>query len=610
MPHLSLTDYGVIGNQSSSALVSRLGSIDWCCFPDLDSPSHFGALLDEAQGGRFQIVPQGDYRSQQRHLQRTQVLETTFETPSGRAILIDWMPMTQQESEKPVIYRRIRVIHGKVSWSVNCAPRFRYGRDPAVAEYHRDGVLFRGAHPTDLSLLRASKPLEISTNGSSAGARFTLEADEEAIFAWQWGIKSPASLRPALESTVDFWKAWAHRCVPEGCEFAGPWHDTIVRSALNLKILTHSTGSIAEALTTSIPGIPGSSRTWDFRYAWIRDGAQAIQALANLGYRDECNAFFQWLSDIIARDGVEGLQPVYRLDGGKILPEEVLDHLSGYQGSRPVRVGNLASSFFQLDIYGHVLIAATEYYRIFGELPPKLWPKLIDIADYVCHAWRRPDHGPWEMRSKPEHFVGSKIYCWAALDRALWLAKELGQRVLSRWNTEREILHRTILSQGFDSSQDCFIRAFGDSELDASSLLIPLLGFLPVDDPRVINTLNKIESRLSEGVLLRRYEGTDGLEGSDGYHLTSSLLFVSCLALAGRTDEAADRLAELCTYSTDLGVFGEQVDLASGDTSGNFPSASVHIGLINAGLYVGAARGRQILTGHLMGLSFRSRAGM
>jgi GH15 family glucan-1,4-alpha-glucosidase len=608
MPFLSLHDYGLIGNQASAALVSRFGSIDWCCFPDLDSPSHFGALLDDLQGGRIQLMPQGDFRSEQRYLQRTQVLETTFETPFGRAVLMDWMPFGPDDCTQSVIYRKIEMIQGKMNWLLICSPRFHYGRDVGLAEYYREGILFRGALATDLALLRGTEKLEISANGSSAVSRFALEAGESRTFVWQWGIKSLSPLTADSKPTADFWREWAHRCVPSGCGLAGPWHDTIARSALTLKLLIHPSGSIAEAVTTSIPGTVEAekenetARTWDYRFAWIRDGAQAIQALANMGYRDECNELFRWFCDILGRDGVEGLQPVYRLDGGKSLPEDELTFLSGYRGSRPVRVGNLSSSFFQLDIYGHMMIAAAEYFKIFGSLPPHLWPKLVDIADYVCQAWRRPDHGPWEMRSRPEHFTASKVFCWAALDRAIWLAEQLGERVLSRWISERDILQRTILIQGFDSSQNSFVRAFGDQEVDSASLMIPILGFLPIDDPRVMGTLHAIESRLGHGVMIRRYEGTDGIEGPDGFHLLSSFLYVSCLALAGRVDEAGDRLAELCTYATPLGMFGEQVNPQTGETTGNFPSASVHIGLINAGLYVGAARGKQILTGHLMGL--------
>jgi GH15 family glucan-1,4-alpha-glucosidase len=612
MSSLLLSDYGMIGNQASSALVSRLGSIDWCCFPYLDTPSHFAALLDDNQGGRFQVMPQGDFHSEQRYLQRTHVLETLFETPHGRAILTDWMPMEEPLRRDPVIFRRLEMIDGTIHWQLNCAPRFGYGAHAASAEPHRGGILFRGTEPDELAQIHSDGvKLEIAPSGSAAIAQFVLEAGGHAHFTWAWGRRAGLPDVPAPEATAEFWRAWAHRCPESGCPFAGPWHDAVTRSALVLKLLTSAhSGSIAEAATTSIPGIPGTSRCWDYRFAWVRDGAIAIQALAHLGYRDESSEFFLWLSDLIARDGAEGLQPVYRLDGGKNLPEHELPFLAGYQGSRPVRIGNHSSRQFQLDLYGHILLAATEFYQIFGELPPGLWPRLREIADYVCQAWRRPDHGPWETRTKPEHYVASKALCWAALDRAVLLAWKLGDEVSPRWKEERAILHHTICLQGFDAELDAFTRAFGSRELDASALMLPMIGFLPFEDPRIQGTMNALQEKLSEGIVLHRYRpSADGLPGMDGTHLITSFLFVSCLALSGRADEASDRLAELCTYATPLGLFGEQLRMETGETTGNFPSAAVHLGLINAALYVGAARGKSRSQGlTLLGMPGREHA--
>lgn len=603
MSDLLLSDYGIIGNQSSAALVSRLGSIDWCCFPYLDAPSHFGALLDENQGGRFQIMPLGDFRSEQRYLQRTHVLETLFETPHGRAILTDWMPMDEGLLQDPIIFRRLDVIDGKMNWLLNCTPRFSYGAHNATAEPHRGGILFRGAAPDELGQLRADQPLEISAAGNSVQSRFTLSSGERSHFTWAWGRRANLPAQPSPEVTLQYWRNWAHHCPATGCPFAGPWHDAVSRSALVLKLLTCAPfGSIAEAITTSIPGVPGTSRNWDYRYAWVRDGAMAIQALAHLGYQEESNEFFLWLSDIIARDGAEGLQPVYLLDGGRSLPERELSFLAGYQGSRPVRIGNHSSRQFQLDIYGHIMIAATEFYRIFGKLPQGLWPRLTEVIEYVSQAWRRPDHGPWETRAKPDHYVASKVMCWAALDRAIWLAKKLGETpsshashlhsVPTRWIEQRAILHKTICLQGYDPTLNSFVRSFGSRDLDASALWLPILGFLPFDDPRIQGTLSALQESLSEGIVLQRYTTADGLPGMDGVHLVTSFLFISCLALSGRVEEASDRLAELCTYATPLGLFGEQIHLETGQTTGNFPSAAVHLGVINAALYVGAARSK------------------
>jgi GH15 family glucan-1,4-alpha-glucosidase len=627
MASFSLEDYGVIGNFTSAMLVNRVGAIDWACLPYLDSPSHFASVLDDSQGGKFQISPQGDFRSEQRYLQRTLVLETLFETPFGRAVLTDWMPLGETSANEPVLYRQIDVVEGKVNWVLSCAPRFDYGMTPSEVEFHgaREGehrssgtsrawsprrVLFRGSQSGQIAQLFSSTPLNYSIQKNTAEARMTLSAGESVLFAWCWGRRTEAPAFVSLKDTVEQWRKLAHRCVTSGCPFAGPWHDTITRSGLYLKLLIAPySGSIAEAATTSIPGTiadrgehhpPNSetfaSRNWDYRYAWITHGAFAMQALSSLGYRNEAKNHFSWLSEIIVRDGAENLQAVYTLDGGKILPERELNHLKGFHNSKPVRVGNESSSQFRLDIYGHVLLAADSYFREWGTLPEGLWPQLASIADLVCQAWRRPDFGPWELRTKPEHYVASKVMCWAALDRAVFLAKKLNEPVPTRWLDEMKILHRTTCDQGFDSTRQSFVRAFGDQELDASCLWIPIVGFLPYDDPRVQGTVNAILLELSDGVLIRRYRGQDGLSGQDGAHLISSFLLVSVLALCGRVDEASDRLAELCTYATHLGMFGEQIDVALEETSGNFPSATAHLALINAVLYVGAARGRHIPT--------------
>ncbi len=618
MSHLLLADYGLIGNEASVALVSRLGSIDWCCFPYLDSPSHFASVLDATQGGKFQIVPQGDFRSEQRYLQRTHILETVFETPHGRAVLTDWMPMEPDLRQQPVIFRLLEVIDGKIPWLMICAPRFDYGAKAALGETHRGGVLFRGPSKTlDLAQLGSNIPLEIAPDGALAEARFTLEEGQKAQWIWSWGrIAHLPSLQPtdiplSPAQSIEHWRGWTHRCPEGGCASSGPWHDTVVRSSLVLKLLCNAhSGAIAEAATTSMPGVPGSSRTWDYRYAWVRDGAMAIQALAHLGCREESLSFFRWLSDIIARDGAEGLQPVYSLDGGKDLSEHELPFLGGHQGGRPVRVGNQSSQQFQLDVYGHIMIAAVEVYRMFGELPEGLWQRLEEIADYVCHAWRRPDHGPWETRLRSEHYVASKVMCWVALDRASWLAQAMGIPASSPWANEMRILHQTICSQGYDAEARCFVREFGGRDLDASAMVIPMYGFLPFDDPRVMSTFTALREVLSEGAILHRYRSPDGLPGSDGAHLLSSFLLVSCLALSGHVEEASSRLAELCSYATPLGLFGEQVDLNTGETTGNFPSAAVHLALINASLYVGAERGKNEshhgLRGQLIGMNDRN----
>ncbi len=591
MSYLIADDYGVIGNHFSAALVNLLGSVDWCCFPYLDSPSHFGAFIDKHQGGNFQISPQGDFHSEQRYTQGTQVLETHFETPTGRAILTDWMPFDEKYSHSPSLCRRIHQAEGKINWLVTCTPRFRYGTDAAQAERHLNGILFRGTQFDDLAILSSEIPLEISSNGASALAHFTLEKEQNTQFVWAWGrlpilfqnVFSKNLSKPELQATVEYWRKFEHHCPRSGCVFGGPWHDEVIRSGLMLKLFTAPySGSITEAIAVTLKGIAHGSHTWGHRYASIRDGALKLQAFTNLGYIDEAHAYFSWLKAIIERDGAEGLQPLYTLDGGRTLPERELPFYGMHEVSRQ----------FQLDIYGHVIIAVSEYFKIFGSLPNELWNPLSEIADYICQAWKRPDHGPWGLNTKSEHFVVSKVFCWAGLDRMCWLARINGKSPSPRWMGEKTILHNTICGQGFDPVRNTFVRSFGDREIDSSILWIPLLNFLPNDDARIIGTLDVVRSELSQGVLLKRSRIPYDLQNKEKIDFWSSLLFISCLAQTGQVEEASDRLAEICTYSNPLGLFGDQIDLNPEGIPRNFPSSSVHFSLINAALFIGWAKGK------------------
>lgn len=601
MAYASLKDYGVIGNQHSAVLISRLGSVDWCCLPYLDSPSHFASLLDENQGGLFQIAPVGEYHSEQHYVSRTHVLETHFETSEGKGKITDWMPMDQK---KPLVRRKVEVEEGQIEWCLNCSPRFGYGAESVQLEKKRQGILFRGTVPEDVAQLYASIPLHEDLQGKSATAVFSLNAGEKAHFTWAWGRMD----RPAIEAepteTIKYWRSQIHECPKDSgrCLFSGPWHEMVVRSGLTLKLLTNSyAGSLAGAATTSLPSILGGTRNWDYRYSWVRDVSLSIQAFLNLGYEKEANRLFRWLTDIVIRDGAEELQGVYTFDGGKFLPERELTYLGGYAGSRPVRVGNHSARQYHLDIYGHVSVSALQFFQRTGYLPTGLWTRLKEITEYVCQAWRRPDRGAWESRAKPEHFLASKVLCWVAIDRAIWLATQMGEDIPQRWTQEREVLHQTICDQGFDENRRSFVRSFGEREIDSAALMIPLVGFLPPDDYRVLSTLEVIQSELSDGVLIHRQQTPDGLRGDEGGSLQSSFMFIAALALCGRVEEASDRLAELCTYATPLGLYAEAVDPMAGTPSGNFPCTSSHLGLINAALYVGMARGRAVPTGSLIG---------
>jgi GH15 family glucan-1,4-alpha-glucosidase len=616
MPLPSFHDYALIGNRSSAALISRSGGIDWCCFPYLDSPSHFASLIDKNMGGKFQISPQGDFRSEQRCLQRTLVVETLFETPHGRATLTDWMPAQEGHENDPVIHRKLEVLSGKIAWILLCSPKFGYGAEGLQAEYRSGAVLFRGSRQSSAEL-RSSLPLQISEDGSSAVARFELESGQSASFVWSWGREPVSALKPELTATSETWRKWAHHCeaalemvggsagetaaavggqpgltrsTPSSqtqtrCIFAGPWHDAISRASLLVKIVSAPySGAVADAITTTPE---------DRRYAWIRNSAGLMRSLKALGYQAEANAHFGFLSDILMRDGAEGLQTVYTLDGGKLLPELDLPHLAG---TAQAHVGNRASKLFHLDVYGELMMAAEEHLAGGGAIADPLWERLTEIAEYVCQAWRRPDYGTWDLPGRPEHFVSSKVFCWAALDRACKIGRALKKRIPTRWEQEQKTLHHTICLQGYDAAKGSFISAFGNPTLDSSVLLIPLLGFLPLDDQRVLSTLDTVRAELSSGVLIYRNQFSAERAVAEAPLLWSSFAFVSCLAISGKESEASDRLAELCTHMTSVGLLGSQIepDVEGGETAGVFPCTTATIALIDAALSIGKARRQRV----------------
>ncbi|MGK5089973.1 glycoside hydrolase family 15 protein [Bdellovibrionota bacterium FG-2] len=584
MAFLPLSEYAAIGNHASTALISSRGSIDWLCLPHLDSPSHFGALLDENKGGRFQICPEGEFHSQQRYLPQTQVLETHFKTATGEAILLDWMPWELSSLAKrddPVLNRRIEMITGKITWSLHCVPRFNYGSHPGISEPLSDGFLFRGATPDELGRLRTQLSLRDATS-----ATFSLENKQSTQFQWVWGRSFRRAPHSFPGPTIDAWRTIAHRCQLPSCFFAGPWHEWVARSTLVLRTLfSPHTGTIAGAATTS---------QHDDRNVQIRDSGLTYQALNALGLFDEAQALGHWLHCLLLRDGAEDLQPVYSLDGGRKLTEHELPDLMGYQGVRPVRVGNQSARRFQLDIYGHLMLGLYEHLKSRPLLTEKTAQRLAELADTVCEIWKRPDHGPHEAVGRAEHFVTSKIMCWVALDRVISLYKNTSRFPSRRWIEEREIIHRTVCEQGYNPKRRSFIRSFGSSELDSSVLLIPLVGFLSIEDPRVSETVDAIQNTLSQGVLIHRIEAAELSSGNGTLHIPSSLMLAACIALQGKPGEARDRLAELCSFATPLGLFGETLHPSTGKIGGNFPCAASHIALINAALYLGVATGKSL----------------
>lgn len=531
--YLPIEHYGAIGNLRTVALVGLDGSIDWCCLPELDRPSVFGAILDSKRGGHFRVAPVGQWRSQQRYLENTNVLETIFEAERGRLSVTDFMPLygsilgADDPHTAPEIYRILRCEQGEVEVAVEWVPRFDYARATPRIRPVKDGF---AADADGQSLTLGGLPADaVEIAGGESGpilrARFELSAGDHLALVTRYGLpEARAELGQSLsvlETTVQAWREWAHHCErPEECAFAGAWHPQVMRSGLALKLLTHpDTGAIAAAATTSLPEDIGGVRNWDYRFTWIRDAAFTSQALFALGHRAEALDFLNWAHRVCMAkgEGPSGLQIMYGLHGEKELPEFDLEHLEGYRGSRPVRIGNGAAKQKQLDIFGELLGSAYELVRFGARLDPSLMAFLSRVADRACDAWQEPDYGIWEVRGGPRHFVYSKVMIWVALDRAVRMAERWGlPGRVGMWRQHREAVREEVLAKGYDRKVGAFVQSFGSKALDASNLLIPVLEFLPFDDPRVQGTIDRTLEQLTENELVYRYRADDGLPGGEG----------------------------------------------------------------------------------------------
>ncbi|HEV7920457.1 MAG TPA: glycoside hydrolase family 15 protein [Thermoanaerobaculia bacterium] len=595
--YLPIAAYGAIGDTRSCALVSAHGSIDWLCWPRFDSPSLFARLLDSARGGHFFIRPEAPFRATRRYLPETNVLETTFTTDGGVAVLLDLMPVMSEQTKTThlapfrQLLRRIEVTEGEVPLVAEYAPRFDYARvEPKLAA--RGDCVYCADGPVVL-YLRTDAPLTV--DGTMATARFTLTRGERKDFALAFDSHSPAVLpligedaTHAIERTVAFWRKWVAQCV-----YKGPYRDAVMRSALLLKLMSHApSGAIVAAPTTSLPERIGGIRNWDYRYCWLRDASFTVAALDGCGFEDEGGAFVDWLL-YATRLTQPGLQVLYDVFGEPRVPERELAHLDGYMGSRPVRIGNDARDQFQLDTYAEVLGAAEEWTERDGKLDGAHLPRdvqrvLVRLADKIVQRWREPDSGIWEKRSGLQQHVHAKVMAWAGLDCAIRLAEHgiIPNRRVDAWRREREQVRRLVLQRGFNARLNSFVAILDGDELDASLLYIARVGFLPADDPRMLGTVAAIRAKLGRDELIYRYElGTqDGLPPGEGAFLACSFWLVEALALAGRREEAHDIFGKLLERGNDLGLFSEEVDVESGQLLGNFPQALTHIGLINAAL--------------------------
>ncbi|WP_256392712.1 glycoside hydrolase family 15 protein [Natronoarchaeum rubrum] len=599
-----IAEYGVVGNLETVALIGRDGSVDWCCFPHVESPSLFARLLDTERGGHFGVTPARPFEASQRYLDRTNVLQTRFETASGRATVTDFMPVPRAAGgagdAHRALYRKVECEDGPVELNVRFEPRFDYAQTAPTVERSSHGVVARG--DDESAFLTSSVEFDVDEGSDDdasptmgkdgAGAALTLAAGETRWLVLGYDRElpdRPAEHRRTLDDVVEYWQDWAHECPDDGtCPIGGPHHDLAVRSALALKLLIHAdTGAICAASTTSLPEEIGGVRNWDYRYNWIRDSAFTVQALAELGHVEEAKDYFELCLSHCSSGPPAEIQPVYGLHGHDDLPERTLDHLSGYRDSAPVRVGNAAHEQRQLDVYGELIVGVHETTRYGAEITDRAWAAIRDIVDYVCGAWEQPDVGIWEIRDDPQHFVYSKVMCWAAIDRALRLADETDyEGPVERWRDVRREIEETVLDRGYSDELDSFVRSFeADEQLDAATLRIPMVGFLPPDDKRVQGTIDAVSDRLTtDDGLVDRFEGDDGLPGEEGAFVVCSFWLVNALALAGRDDEARDLFEDVCEFVSPLGLLSEEIDRETGELLGNFPQAFSQIGLINGAL--------------------------
>ncbi|MEP7246112.1 MAG: glycoside hydrolase family 15 protein [Gammaproteobacteria bacterium] len=580
-----IEDYALIGDGETAALVSRAGSIDWLCWPRFDSAACFAALLGDSSNGRWVVAPrEPEARTTRRYAGDTLVLQTQFETSTGKVVLIDFMPPRGKHSD---VVRIVRGIEGRVSMQTELVVRFEYGSIMPWVTQNRDGATeLRAVAGPDMLTLRTPVPIR-GVDARSVG-EFEVAAGESVAFvlthcASHLPMPAPIDPEQALRETQKYWTDWSGRC-----QLEGPWREATVRSLITLKALIyHPTGGIVAAPTTSLPESLGGTRNWDYRYCWLRDATFTLLSLMDAGYFEEAERWRDWLVRALAGSPAQA-QIMYGLGGERRLPEWKVDWLPGYAGSRPVRIGNAAAGQVQLDVYGEVA-DALHHARV-GKLAPSApaWAVQRALTEHVEKIWAEPDEGIWEVRGGRQQFTHSKVMAWVAVDRAIKAIECFGaQGPLARWRDLRKLIHADICTKGYDTRQGSFVQAYGSDELDASLLLMPLVGFLPANDPRIQGTLKAVDRHLMIDGLVHRYHSSrtdDGLPPGEGAFLACSFWYVDNLALAGRHGEAREMFERLLKLRNDVGLLAEEYDVKAGRQLGNFPQAFSHVALIDSAI--------------------------
>jgi GH15 family glucan-1,4-alpha-glucosidase len=576
-----IESYALLGDMQTAALVSRTGSVDWLCFPRFDSPSCFAALLGTTNDGHWRIAPDGAQECTRRSYSGdTLILETEWETASGAVRVIDFMP---PRGKLPDMVRIVEGISGRVELTCELRIRFDYG---AIMPWLRraNGGLYAVGGPDSVHL---RTPVEMEGRDFAHIGQFAVEAGDRVPFVLTW---QPSHLPPpravnaerALAETEAYWSEWM-----KSCTYDGEWRDAVVRSLITLKALTYSpTAGIVAAATTSLPEAIGGSRNWDYRYCWLRDATMTLQAMLFSGFEEEAKAWREWLLRAIAGDP-QDLRIMYGLAGERRLPESELDWLAGYEGSGPVRIGNAASGQFQLDVYGEVLdtLHLDRCLGLSTDTESDTWATQLGLLGVLESRWTEPDHGLWEMRGEPRHFVHSKVMAWAGFDRAVRAVERFGlEGPVERWRALRDEVHAQVCREGYDAERKTFTQSYGSTAIDASALLIAQVGFLPGDDERVVGTVDAIERELTRAGFVDRYDNDsvkDGLDGGEGAFIACTLWFADGLHLAGREEKAREVLERVLALRNDVGLLAEEFDPVLRRQLGNVPQAYSHVAVVN-----------------------------
>lgn len=593
-----IADHGLVGDLQTCALVSAEGVVDWMCAPRFDAPSVFAALLDHDRGGYFSVsaadVPGTTVR--QLYLADTAILVTRFLTPGGVGEVVDCMPLDhdpERATDRHQLMRGLRVVRGTVDFTLACRPRFDYGRAGHTLRLDGDSALFEG--PGIDAHLQTTGPIRLERDGEGdVRATVTLHAGQQAaalLTLCEGGgpVPEPLTAEEAvarIRHTRRYWQGWTARCT-----YRGRWQQQVRRSAITLKLLTYApSGAPVAAATMGLPEQVGGERNWDYRYTWIRDASLSVRALLDLGYTEEAHAFRTWLGRRLAAGNAtngEPLQIMYRVDGDTELSEQVLDHLEGWRASAPVRAGNGAAGQLQLDIYGEAVHAIAQVRTSADLAGIDAWRLNADLLDWLCEHWDRPDEGIWETRGGQQDFTYSRLMCWVAFDRGIDVATRFGRPAdLPRWRSARDAVMDQIVTRGWSEKRRAFVQHYATDVLDASLLLMPLVGFLPPTDPRWLSTLDAMDTELVTDSLVYRYDpaaSPDGLQGGEGTFSLCSFLYVDALARAGRTDEARYAFDKMLTYANHVGLFAEEIG-PTGEQLGNFPQAFTHLALITAAM--------------------------